>query len=103
MEEKIDRLIEILNEATKMLIEARIIISELGKDVPYLNSVYKTDIQSLGLSVRAMTVLRNMGVKKVGDLALCTKIKLSRQRDCGRATLDEIERVLKNIGVELKK
>ena len=94
MEDKINRLIEILNEA-------KAIILELEKCLPYQFSVLETSVQAFGFNTRAMNVLLSMGIKTVGELVGFSKRKLREQRTCGAFTVDNIEKRLKEVGIYL--
>ena len=107
-EDKIDHLIKMLDDAKKVIEEvsktldtAKVIISDLEEGLPYLRPVYRKDVSSIGLSSRALYVLESIRERTVGELARYSKKRLLRQRYCGHVTADEIERVLKRIGVDL--
>lgn len=94
MEDKINRLIEILNEAKG-------IILELEESLPQQYSVLATSVQVFGFSTRAMNVLLSMGIKTVGELVGFSKRELRKQRTCGAFTVDDIEKKLKEVGIYL--
>lgn len=59
-------------------------------------------IEELGLSVRSYNCLRRAGKNTVGDVAEMTADELSRVRNLGRKSMEEVIRKLREMGVPLK-
>jgi len=59
-------------------------------------------IVKLGLSVRAHNVLKTNNINTVGEILKKGKDELSVLKNCGKRTLEEIERALANFGFLLE-
>ena len=66
-----------------------------------LHEKLNQDIGELELSVRSMNGLKLEGFKTVGDLTKSTKQYLRRIPNIGKMSVNEIEEVLKNLGLQL--
>ena len=53
------------------------------------------------ISVRAYNSLRNAGIETIGDLAARTEQELLRERQIGRKSIEEIERLLESLQLSL--
>ena len=53
------------------------------------------------LSVRAYNGLRNAGIETIGDLVMKTEQDLLRERNIGRKSIEEVQRILGSLGLEL--
>lgn len=58
-----------------------------------------TDVESLGLSVRANNCLRNANIKTIGELVQRTEAELWKTRGFGKKSLQEIKDELARIGL----
>ena len=68
-----------------------------------LNPIFKTPIENLNLSVRAVSSLRSGGIKTIGDIMEHKKEELCLFRNLGKKTQYEIEFLLKEqFGLKLK-
>lgn len=101
MEDKINRLVEILNEA-------KVIISELDGCLPKVKrslmdpeKIKAISISDFGFSFRAVNVLNRMKIKTLGEITKYTEEDLLAQEKCGRITAIEIERMLNEVGLRL--
>lgn len=101
MDNKMNRLLEILEEAKGIILELEGHLPKKEACLPETDPVFDMDIQSIGLNSRNLNILTNMGIKTVRDLAGYSRIRLLNQRYCGRMMLDNIERALEKIGVNL--
>lgn len=53
------------------------------------------------LSVRAYNGLRNADISTIGDLVVKTESELLRERNIGRKSIEEVERILDGLGLKL--
>ncbi len=53
------------------------------------------------LSVRAYNGLRNADIATIGDLVVKTDAELLRERNIGRKSIEEVERILEGLGLKL--
>ena len=66
--------------------------------------IFKSSVQDFELSVRTQNVLKNLGLKTIGDLCNVSEMRLLSYKNCGETTLREIkETLLKPYGLDLKK
>jgi Bacterial RNA polymerase, alpha chain C terminal domain len=61
-----------------------------------------TPVLDLGLSVRALRVVGELGIETIGDLAKLTPEKLSGRRNCGHKTIAEIVDLCERFGTSLQ-
>lgn len=66
-------------------------------------ALYDTPIEDLELTVRAEHALQNLGVTRLGQIVRCTEGELLRSRFVGRKTLQEIQRMLAEKGLRLRR
>lgn len=59
-------------------------------------------IHGLGLSYRALNVLKQLDVQTFQDLKQLDQLRLIRQRNCGRKTLKEIRDACLRMGFDLE-
>lgn len=67
------------------------------KDPPEMISVHE-----MPMSARLASILDRLHITTVSELCLNTRTELLRIRGIGRKTISEIERLLKELGAELK-
>lgn len=61
--------------------------------------LYSKSVETLELSSRSANLLRNMNIQTIGKLAKMTKNEISKKRNIGKKSVDEIELKLKGIGL----
>ncbi|HKR46523.1 MAG TPA: DNA-directed RNA polymerase subunit alpha C-terminal domain-containing protein [Paraburkholderia sp.] len=59
-------------------------------------------IDDIGLTVRTSNNLRGAGILRIEQLLACSRDELSRIEGMGRTRLDDIESVLRELGLELQ-
>lgn len=67
------------------------------------DKVLEMSIEELELSVRASNGLKRANINTVGDLIEKTREEMSKIRNLGQKSLEEIERKLKELGLSFKK
>jgi DNA-directed RNA polymerase subunit alpha len=75
--------------------------SELDEEIEKLKSIIDTPVEELELSVRSSNCLRNINVKTIGDLARLTEDEISRTKNFGKKSLQEIKDKLMEYGLNL--
>lgn len=66
-----------------------------------LRAILETPVEELELSVRSSNCLRNINVKTIGDLARLTEEEISRTKNFGKKSLQEIKDKLSEFGLTL--
>jgi len=74
----------------------------LPKIHPITPEEARTRIEELDLSIRALKVLKKMGIETLGDLTNTNRAKLLRTKNMGRKTVYEIENILTELGLCLR-
>lgn len=92
--EKLDGLIESYLISSDSFLEEKLL--EYPKDV------LEIDIEDLNLSLRAFNCLKRAGINTVGDIAIHSRLYLSRIKNFGRKSLHEVINKLKELGIELE-
>ncbi|BCB95542.1 DNA-directed RNA polymerase subunit alpha [Dissulfurispira thermophila] len=67
---------------------------------PSLNENLLKSIDELELSVRAYNCLKNANIKTIGDLVQKTEYEMLRTKNFGRKSLNEIKKILINMGLD---
>jgi len=75
--------------------------SEVDEEVERLKVVLETPVEELELSVRSSNCLRNINVKTIGDLAMLTEEEISKTKNFGKKSLQEIKDKLSEYGLNL--
>jgi DNA-directed RNA polymerase subunit alpha len=75
--------------------------SEVNEEVERLRSIVETPVEELELSVRSSNCLRNINVKTIGDLARLTEDEISKTKNFGKKSLQEIKDKLVEYGLNL--
>jgi len=73
------------------------------KEEDQKDKILDMSIEELELSVRASNGLKRANINTVGDLVEKTREEMSKIRNLGQKSLDEIERKLKELGLSFKK
>lgn len=87
------------------LIESYLISSDSfleKKLLEYPVDVLEIDIEDLDLSLRAFNCLKRAGINTVGDIAVHSRLYLSRIKNFGRKSLHEVINKLEELGIELE-
>jgi DNA-directed RNA polymerase subunit alpha len=75
--------------------------SEVNEKVERLKNILETPVEELELSVRSSNCLRNIDVKTIGDLAQLTEDEISKTKNFGKKSLQEIKDKLEEYGLNL--
>ena len=73
------------------------------KEEDQKDKILDMSIEELELSVRASNGLKRANINTVGDLVQRSREEMSKIRNLGQKSLDEIERKLKELGLSFKK
>lgn len=106
-EEAISLSAQILIEYLKLFTEINDTYAEVEirveKEEEKKDKVLEMAIEELELSVRASNGLKRANINTVGDLIEKTREEISKIRNLGQKSLEEIERKLKELNLSLKK
>ena len=75
--------------------------SENNEELERLQNVLETPVEELELSVRSSNCLRNISVKTIGDLAELSEEEISKTKNFGKKSLQEIKDKLQEYGLNL--
>ncbi len=75
--------------------------SEVDEEVERLRSIVETPVEELELSVRSSNCLRNINVNTIGDLARLSEEEISKTKNFGKKSLQEIKDKLAEYGLNL--
>jgi DNA-directed RNA polymerase subunit alpha len=75
--------------------------SERDEEIEKLKSIVDTPVEELELSVRSSNCLRNINVKTIGDLARLSEDEISKTKNFGKKSLQEIKDKLSEYGLGL--
>jgi len=75
--------------------------SEVDEEIEHLKTILETPVEELELSVRSSNCLRNINVKTIGDLAMLTEEEISKTKNFGKKSLQEIKDKLAEYGLNL--
>ena len=75
--------------------------SEVDEELEKLKAILATPVEELELSVRSSNCLRNINVKTMGDLAMLTEEEISKTKNFGKKSLQEIKDKLAEYGLTL--
>ena len=98
---KINRLIEILNEAKEIIAELEGYTTKKEKQAKTIEQILATSVQRFGFSTRTTNVLLMAEIKTVKDIAKHTKYEIQNLRSYGRISANEIEAKLNAVGIKL--
>ena len=74
---------------------------ELDEGDEFVNSILNQDVQELELSVRSANCLKNAGIHTIGELTKKTEEEMSKTRNFGKKSLEEIKAKLEERGLSL--
>ena len=66
-----------------------------------INEIFHRHVERLPISVRTAYGLRDADIKYVGDLVQCTEEELLEIKNFGRKSLNEVKRILADMGLSL--
>lgn len=66
-----------------------------------MNEIFLRPVEGLPISVRTSSGLRNADVKYVGELVQCTEEELLEIKNFGRKSLNEVKKILADLGLSL--
>jgi len=66
-----------------------------------MNEIFLRPVDGLAISVRTSYGLRNADIKYVGELVQCTEEELLEIKNFGRKSLNEVKRILADMGLSL--
>lgn len=75
--------------------------NEVDEELEKLKVIIDTPVEELELSVRSSNCLRNINVKTIGDLACLTEDEISKTKNFGKKSLQEIKDKLGEYGLNL--
>ena len=75
------------------------VVEVLDEDVMRVYKLLKTPLADLGLSVRAFNCLKTAGIKTLGDLARLEVAEMSKFRNFGKRSQEELEELMENKGL----
>ena len=64
-------------------------------------SILDESVDTLEMSVRSANMLQNANITMIGQLAQCSEEKLRQMRNCGKGTVRELDRLLRERGLSL--
>ena len=73
----------------------------VDEELEKLKTILNTPVEELELSVRSSNCLRNINVKTIGDLAILTEEEISKTKNFGKKSLQEIKEKLAEFGLSL--
>jgi DNA-directed RNA polymerase subunit alpha len=74
---------------------------EYDEELERLRGVLETPVEELELSVRSSNCLRNISIKTIGDLAQRSEEEISKTKNFGKKSLQEIKDKLSEYGLTL--
>ena len=66
-----------------------------------INEIFHRHVEGLPISVRTAYGLRDADIKYVGELVQCTEEELLEIKNFGRKSLNEVKRILADMGLSL--
>ena len=66
-----------------------------------MNEIFRRPVEGLPISVRTSYGLRNADIKYGGELVQCTEEELLEIKNFGRKSLNEVKRILADMGLSL--
>lgn len=75
--------------------------NEVNEEYERLKVILETPVEELELSVRSSNCLRNINVKSIGDLAGLSEEEISKTKNFGKKSLQEIKDKLQEYGLDL--
>ena len=105
--DKINRLIEILNEAKEIIAELEGYATKKEKQAKTIEQILATSIRKFEFSTRSTNVLLggdidiNIDIDIVEDITKYTKNQILKFHNCGPIAANEIEAKLNAVGIKL--
>ena len=99
--DKINRLIEILNEAKEIIAELEGYATKKEKQAKTIEQILATSIRKFELSTRSTNVLLGADIDIVEDITKYTKNQILKFHNCGPIAANEIEAKLNAVGIKL--
>jgi DNA-directed RNA polymerase alpha subunit len=90
-----------IDRRTAAYLSHRQVLDQRAKNLPAEKSHLAEDVDALELSIRASNVIKAVGAVTIADLCGLSVADLSRQKGCGKKTVDEIVSVLRQRGLKL--
>lgn len=75
--------------------------NEVNEEFERLKVILETPVEELELSVRSSNCLRNINIKSIGDLAGLSEEEISKTKNFGKKSLQEIKDKLQEYGLNL--
>lgn len=75
--------------------------NEVNEELERLKVTLETPVEELELSVRSSNCLRNINIKSIGDLAGLSEEEISKTKNFGKKSLQEIKDKLQEYGLNL--
>ena len=99
--DKINRLIEILNEAKEIIAELEGYATKKEKQAKTIEQILATSIRKVEFSTRSTNVLLGADIDIVEDITKYTKNQILKFHNCGPIAANEIEAKLNAVGIKL--
>ncbi|OUN64908.1 MULTISPECIES: DNA-directed RNA polymerase subunit alpha C-terminal domain-containing protein [Butyricimonas] len=99
--DKINRLIEILNEAKEIIAELEGYATKKEKQAKTIEQILATSIRKFEFSTRSTNVLLGADIDIVEDITKYTKNQILKFHNCGPIAANEIEAKLNAVGIKL--
>ena len=99
--DKINRLIEILNEAKEIIAELEGYATKKEKQAKTIEQILATSIRKFEFSTRSTNVLLGADLDIVEDITKYTKNQILKFHNCGPIAANEIEAKLNAVGIKL--
>ena len=99
--DKINRLIEILNEAKEIIAELEGYATKKEKQAKTIEQILATSIRKFEFSTRSTNVLLGADIDIVEDITKYTKNQILTVHNCGPIAANEIEAKLNAVGIKL--
>ena len=99
--DKINRLIEILNEAKEIIAELEGYATKKEKQPKTIEQILATSIRKFEFSTRSTNVLLGADIDIVEDITKYTKNQILKFHNCGPIAANEIEAKLNAVGIKL--
>ena len=99
--DKINRLIEILNEAKEIIAELEGYATKKEKQAKTIEQILATSMRKFEFSTRSTNVLLGADIDIVEDITKYTKNQILKFHNCGPIAANEIEAKLNAVGIKL--
>ena len=105
--EQENKQLKVLNASLKQqLDDLRVAVASMPSLQPIskgeqINKTLDTSLDSFNFTQRSVNILKSIGCKTLGDVICLTRERLMSANNCGRKTVDDIEKVLADNGYAL--